>query len=379
MMKIIALLSLAPAILLSAAAADVVHLDGGIRHAGPTTCHADGSITIRTLRGDVTVDADEILRVEDHATLLNELKRQKRRLKSDDAAAATELCQVAIDTGLFDAAFELADQALRAAARSGAAVTLPRPLFDLPVRDVPVDAELSDDDARRLLLATGSREPAVAMVAKARLLALAPRSDVTATIVRALDDVSPKVRHVALDVLAKTRPDGTIERVIERMLFDKDAGVRKAATETAIAYANDGVVFPIVRALEQEDVQLRLAALDAAELLRDTRVVGALVRNLRRADAAGKTRGNFANVTHTSYVGDFDVEIAQAAVIAQPIVKVATHGDIQDVGVAGVFERRVPAAERERTGKVLGLLTGQDLGTDWRRWDAWLSEQLRPN
>ena len=359
------------------ASADVVHVSGGAAYAGAPTFHEDGSVSLRTLTGTVEIPADELREIEKGAALRRTLKTSRKKFGPNDAAGAAELCKWAIDKGLFAEAVELADQALGAVARGRAAgpVALPPTVLSLPVADVYRDSVLDKESTRRLLLASGGKKLGRSMIAKARLKELATRQDLSAPMMKALGDISAEVRRTALQVLAITTPDEALERVLRAMLFDKDVTVRKQATETAIAFAEDGIVYPISRALEQDDPALREAGLDAAEILNDPHVVGALVRMLRRADSAGKSRAHSANITHTSYVKDFDVEIAQAAVIAQPIVGVLQHGTVHDVGVAGVFERRVSRGQLDRASNLLSRLTGQKFGTNWRRWDAWLAQQ----
>lgn len=361
----------------TAASADVVHLTDGRSHRGDVERAEDGGVVVRTLHGEVRVPSDSIDRVEERSDLARELAEKRRRVGSNDAAGLIALSQWAIRKGLWEEALDLSDLALNAVHRGRAkeAVGLPLELMHLPVSDVGRDSELDAESTRRLLLATGGRKPARAIVARARLQELATRYDVTDALLKGLRDVSADVRRTALRVLATTTPEDALEPVLRAMLFDRDPAVRKEATVTAKAFAHEGIVYPVARAIEQDDAALREAGMDAAELLDDPRVVGALVRLLKRADSAGKTRNHSANVTHTSYVKDFDVEIAQAAVIAQPIVGVLQHGTVHDVGVAGVFERRVPRGQRDRAGRLLSRFTGQSFGTDWRKWEAWLAEQ----
>ncbi|MBI4879410.1 MAG: HEAT repeat domain-containing protein [Planctomycetes bacterium] len=368
-------LCLAPA----AARADVVHTAGGRAVAGTieTSSPAD-PVIVTTLQGRVEIPREDVLLVEDRAELLRALCAAKRRLAPGDLDATIQLADWALRKGLFAGALELADGALDAAQRaeSTSALKLPPALFEVPVAGVAAFGVVDEQGARALLGECGGRKPATALVAAHRLKTLAARSDVTAALLSGLEDQRPKVRRTALEVLALTIPEGTIERVIERMLFDRDARVRAAATETVRAYGNDGVIHPLVRALRQDDQSLRGAAMDAIEMLRDKRAVATLIRSLRAGSAgSGKVRNHIAATTQTSYVRDYDVEIAQAAVIADPVIDTVQHGVVLDVGAAGVSERRMPAGERARVLALLEYLTGQKFGDDVARWEAWLEEQ----
>ena len=70
---------------------------------------------------------------------------------------------------------------------------------------------------------------------------------------------------------------------------------------------------------------------------------------------------------------DFDVEIAQGAVIAKPIIGVLQSGVTLDVAVAGVFVIRME--ERRAVLRTLAALTGKELGADPAAWRSWWSSQ----
>jgi hypothetical protein len=361
---------------LSLASAEVVHLRDGTTLVGAVV-DADPTLdlVVRTSTRDVDVARDDVVMLESRATLEKAFDGLRRAIDVErEPLTAAPLLAWALRKGLDDKAIELADAAAAAAASLEPPVDfeLPTEFFDLPLADVRSVDVLDETSAWRLLSLAGGKKRATAQLANARLRETILRSDVTPILLRGLRDVTPKVRAASLELLAFTTPKGTIEPVIERMLFDRDADVRKVAVETVKAYREDGVIYPLVRALRQDDPRLRTAALDALEDLRDPRAVGTLIANLKRASTnAGVTRNNVSFTKQVSYVSDFDTEIAQAAVIAQPIVSVLQEGIVLDVAVAGVSGRGIGVKERARTIRVLGMLTGQDFGEDVTRWDAW--------
>jgi hypothetical protein len=83
---------------------------------------------------------------------------------------------------------------------------------------------------------------------------------------------------------------------------------------------------------------------------------------------ANGDRGHIAILTQTSYIRDFDVEVAQAAMIADPKVDVITSGSVLDVTVAGVIEERVILRAYRQA---IQRLTQHDPGEDPRKWAAW--------
>jgi hypothetical protein len=78
-------------------------------------------------------------------------------------------------------------------------------------------------------------------------------------------------------------------------------------------------------------------------------------------------------VNQVSYIQDFDVEIAQAAQIGDPIVAVLREGVILDFQVLGA-SRLMTLTERRVIRSALSRLTGQDLGDDATAWSGWWAE-----
>ena len=370
----------------TAALAEVIHTkDGrtivGQLQAGSSAAEADPEqpLLIETMDGPVAVVRTNLLTLESRAELLDSLRAARRRVSADDWAGQLQLSDWALRKGLFDQALDLADRALDTAARASGqpALELPRDLFRVPQNGLTRRDAPDPQQAWALLVQCIGRSSSRALVAVELLKQQSAHTDLSETLLRGLKDPRPRLRRVALKLLAATVPDGTIERVIDRMLFDRDPSVRLAAAHAVQAYHDEGVVYPLIRALGQSRADLRLAAMDALEILNDSRAVGSLIRHMRSA-GSGKRRNHYSSITHTSIVGDFDVEIAQAAVIAQPIVDVVQHGTVHDVGVAGVFERRIPQAEVVRVGALLEFLTGQEFGTDVQEWETWLAGTQRP-
>lgn len=363
------------AVLSALGRAEVVHLADGSSVAGAIERAAtpERPLRILTLAGPREIAAAEIARVETRAELAAELGALAGAKDGNTDTALLHRCAFALRKGLFDEALDLAETALRRSAASGAAVALPPDLFDVPLYGTSAGTALDDRGVADLVRVAGSARPGRAMVAAARLERQARLQDIGAALVKGLAAPAPQSRRAALEALAAAPAEATLEPVIERMLFDGDASVRRAATEAARAYRNEGIIYPLVRALAQDDPKLRLAAMDAIELLNDPRAVGALIRNLRRASGGGVARASASFTQQTSVVSDFDVEIAQAAVIAKPIISVVQSGSVIDVGVAGVSERRVdPTEERGRIARLLALLTHESYGEDTEAWERWL-------
>jgi hypothetical protein len=84
----------------------------------------------------------------------------------------------------------------------------------------------------------------------------------------------------------------------------------------------------------------------------------------------GGTRGHIRVGNQVAYVQDFNVEIAQAASIADPIVGVVEDATQLDVRVGGVSSVRVEV-ERDAYCAALARLSGQKPHNDAKAWLAW--------
>ena len=74
-----------------------------------------------------------------------------------------------------------------------------------------------------------------------------------------------------------------------------------------------------------------------------------------------------------AYVGDFDVEIAQAASIADPIVTLGNSGVVLDARLGGISGYTY-ATEYRVVHTALQNLTGASPGSSPGDWQRWLDE-----
>jgi len=93
---------------------------------------------------------------------------------------------------------------------------------------------------------------------------------------------------------------------------------------------------------------------------------------LRRVQSSGGPggRNNIFVGTQTSYISDFDVEIAQASQIGDPIVGTIREGVMLDVRVTSVVEEWTEV-ERRVYYTSLARATGKEFGQDAVAWKKW--------
>lgn len=89
-------------------------------------------------------------------------------------------------------------------------------------------------------------------------------------------------------------------------------------------------------------------------------------------------RANLMVGTQNSYIQDFDVEIAQAAAIGDPIVQTIRDGIILDYKVLGGWGQAWVVEQGKAYARTLQSLTGRDFGQDWKAWRKFAEEQDYP-
>jgi len=132
----------------------------------------------------------------------------------------------------------------------------------------------------------------------------------------------------------------------------------------------------VVQALCNPSGVVRTHAVEALGRMDYPEAVEPLVNLMLAASAAqsgsggGPVRAHVFFGLQTAYVQDFNVEIAQAAAIADPIVNVLQHGVVFDVGVGGMSSVTV-TTEIWSAARSLGQLTGARIGVDPPAWERW--------
>lgn len=193
-------------------------------------------------------------------------------------------------------------------------------------------------------------------------------------------NTAPRQRIAALKALQRRSLTGNDRFVLRSAILDGDQTVRTAAVDASRSTVRGDDVAYLATGLAHSNAKVRVRTAealgglghpDAVKLL----VLAAPTAGTGLAGGGGEgVRGHIAIIQQQSYIRDFDVEVAQAAMIADPKVDVLQSGTVLDVTVAGTMEvRTILRAYRSS----LQRLTQNDPGEDPRRWPAWL-EQVQP-
>jgi hypothetical protein len=187
--------------------------------------------------------------------------------------------------------------------------------------------------------------------------------------------VSTETRLGAVEVLSGYEPRDSLRPLVRASLMDDAEPVRDAALAAVKAYRLPGILAPYATALASSRPELRTRAVKAIGGLGDVQGVGMLIR-FWESYGGGSPRSYIFEGTQLAFVQDFDVEVAQTAFIADPIVGTLQEGASLEVQVIGTV-RKFTTAERQLIRRSLKSLTGVDQGDDVAAWLSWEARQGR--
>lgn len=240
------------------------------------------------------------------------------------------------------------------------------------------EASTKSRDRRRFVKNLFSKHAAESLTAAMMAAHKASRLPPDETLRPALKGLKHKkagVRWLSARTLAvhRNKPE-RINPLYRRALVDPAPVVRREAVRSLKVTQDPVFAKLFAKNLQNPKQRLRMTAAEALGELGMAEGIEPLVGALRAARAgtpAGGVRANISVTTQRAYVKDFDVEIAQAAVIADPVVDIVTEGVVLDVTVVGI------SVERGAYTGALRRLTGVDLGNDFRAWERWLKRRQK--
>ena len=185
-------------------------------------------------------------------------------------------------------------------------------------------------------------------------------------------------RKLALSALQRRPTAGNPRFVLRTAILDGTEDVRQHALALAKpGTSNDDVAY-LATGLAHQQGKVRVRTAEVLGALGNAAAVKLLVlaapeagKALAPGGGSGSLRSHIAILQQQAYVRDYDVEVAQAAFIADPKVDVLTTGAVLDVELLGVSEVRTILRSYRRA---LEQLTRSDPGDDPRRWPTWLAD-----
>ncbi len=317
----------------------------------------------------------EIVRAISERELLAEARRRESALAGpSDEGARVELARWMIEEGLHEEAFAHLDRELREDPDSPTVLDLlaeTSPALDLELdpRLEPGAAELS-----ALIVYGAGASPARAEAAVARLARFEDRVDLDELVRAELTTRQPQRRAFAALLARRLFPRELVPELARRAILDGMGDVRHAATLALCATDDVAVLAPTASGLASKNAAVRNHAAEALGVLGHPAAVEPLVGHLAALAGGGAPSGTRANMFvgfQTTYVMDYDVEIAQAASIADPIIAVQASGVMLDARTAVQITREI---EILTTIGVLQKLTGLEKLQSPQAWQSWWLE-----
>jgi hypothetical protein len=186
-----------------------------------------------------------------------------------------------------------------------------------------------------------------------------------------------ETRILAVKTLGRIGDRAALPWLIRSSMFDAKPEVRATAFRSIRGFTDADVFYPYARAIFSKNPRVRVLAADALAELGDMRGVDVVLRRISIGIGASG-RANIMVGTQNSYIQDFDVEIAQAAAIGDPIVQTIRDGIILDYKVLGGWGEAWVVEQGKAYARTLTSLTGRDFGEDWKAWRKFAAEQDYP-
>ncbi|MHC4957371.1 MAG: HEAT repeat domain-containing protein [Planctomycetota bacterium] len=194
---------------------------------------------------------------------------------------------------------------------------------------------------------------------------------------RVLYAEQPEMRVFAVKQFGRIGDRTALPWLIQASMYDAQEKVRNAAFRSIKGFKDADVIYPYGRALFSKNPKASVMAADALALLGDNRGVDLVLRRISIGiGEAG--RANISVGKQNSYIQDFDVEIAQAAAIGDPIVSTIRDGIILDYKILGGHGERWVVMQRNSYANALKTLTGRDYGEDWAAYRRYAKENDLP-
>lgn len=231
------------------------------------------------------------------------------------------------------------------------------------------EMEAEQARVRKLLKTMQTGEPRVERMAVKALDGIEDRYKVE-PMAYALRYPTENVRVFVAEELGRIKDQRALRPLIYRSLVDPSEPVRDATLAAVVNYGVPNTVAPYIRALGSPNQDVRINAAKAVGELGDIRGVEYLVYHLSAHGGGVGTSSHIYLANQLSFIQDFDVEVAQTAFIADPIVGIIQEGVILDVKVLAT-SREADILERRVIRHSLKKLTKQDFGEDATAWGQW--------
>ncbi len=361
----------------------------------------DGQWEIRQRKGWTRLPEQMVATSFLEREVLREQKQRRASVGRNDMDAWLGVAAWELDAGLYDEGLRDLDRVLEDDPDHMGALLLlanPRLPFGLPRGEDGGPASLST------LLDYGGQAPRAIQELVVRELSHRKGSELQQSLMkkelsRRLRSPKPSQRVFATLACRRLFPTGlALQELLRRSLVDPSADVRTGAALALRDTGEEGLMLPLVRALESSSSVLRTHAARSLGTMGFAAAVAPLATRLATLRTAAGGDGWTAPASHIfvgrqiAFVQDFEPEVATSAVIAKPQIGVAMEGATLDVRVFGIGGMGgggsslsySHATETKALRRALSHITRaevRDTNTAWSQWwdshgNDWMARHL---
>ena len=207
----------------------------------------------------------------------------------------------------------------------------------------------------------------------------AVKEDRVSSVIKQLKDEDEGVRVRAAEAPGEIGYKRAFETFI-KLLKDKDKGVRWRAAEALGKIGDERAVEPLIEVLEDEDFSVCSAAAEALGRIGDRRAVQPLIEALKDEDEVVRDAAAWA----LGEIGDKRAvePLIKALKDEDKFVRASAAVALGEIGDKRAVEPLIEALKDEDESYVrmaaawaLEEITGEDFGTDYRKWRRWWRRQ----
>jgi hypothetical protein len=311
----------------------------------------------------------------------NEAKRAEMRAmlaetRSTDTYRLTQIAQLAAKQGFLEEALSACDLALASKGDRERIEEILAPLAEKEFAEVT--GARRSTHTQELLNAVGRKPTPAREMFTSHAFQSLEQQEFNTEIGRALVSPTPAVRRFAVELWGSRAPVNKLDSLFQRTMCDTNSDVRDAASKALATRATPEMTQKFVRSLGEKSPSLRIHSAEALGNLGKPEAMLPLIKHLNMLQQAGTSyapRAFFSSCVEQAYVADYNVEVAQASAIAEPVVSTLQSGVVLDVRVLGAEFERVVTLEKNATREALAKIAGVDMGADPKAWAKWLKER----
>lgn len=331
----------------------------------------DGVWQVKEKKGWRDLPASYVVRAVPERDALKESRRLAKELgRKSPPTRRVAYADWLLGEGLFPEAMKELDRVFDESPNESSALALLK-RRDIPIRLGDPSTDLEAFFKRAAQASPSGREVAAIQLAEAFGRGVLP--GLAEVLEKDLVQKLPSRRGFAALALRRLFPGSATKPLLYRSLIDASEDVRRQSSLALGAIGDPAVAVPALNCLAHDHPKVRLYAAEALGDMGYPETVEPMISFLGSAQSASGGRPPHQHIfigKQFAYVQDFDVEVAQFASIADPVINVGQEGAVLDVAVISTSTVTTQLAGVRRS---LAKITGFE-GRSNRAWKKWWAE-----